>query len=89
MKHSVKLKPFDLLTNLVSHAGVSTPHFFQPLEVGKSIKSGCSDPSQCGDADVTGLRCLPTDVQMTPKKDANGCLLEILSSKMQVFSRFF
>eukprot|EP00434_Breviolum_minutum_P005863 symbB.v1.2.005169.t1/scaffold298.1/size236510/13 len=29
-----------------------------------------------------GLRCLPTDVQMTPKKDANGCLLEFRSSTL-------
>ena len=27
---------------------------------------------------LTGLRCLPTDTVMTPKKDAGGCWLELL-----------
>ena len=33
---------------------------------------------------LTGLRCLPTDTVMTPKKDAGGCWLELLGRSVAV-----
>ena len=33
---------------------------------------------------LTGLRCLPTDTVMTPKKEAGGCWLELLGRSVAV-----